>query len=125
VSWCLDVADGQNLVASFTNTFSYATDGYFEIVGTLTLPTSGDCPSSWRAYQTIEAGTTSCFAAPIVVTAGPSSVVTVTYIYEDCPANMEEIARTITVVCFILCISLTLERVTLDSDGEFGTGDLL
>jgi hypothetical protein len=102
------VADGQNLVASFTNTLSYATDGYFEIVGT------------------IEAGTTSCFAAPIVVTAGPSSVVTVTYIYEDCPANMEEIARTITVVCFIQsCISLTLERVTLDSDGQCGRGGLL
>ena len=86
-------------MASFTNTIAYATLGYFEVVGTLTLPAGGDCPSSWRAYQTIEAGTTSCFAAPVVITAGPANVVTVTYIYEDCPANTEIIAETITVVC--------------------------
>ena len=86
------VTDNQNLLASFTSAAATsATVDYFEIVGTFTLQPAGDCPTSFRAYQTIElAPSISCFAAPVEVTfsgnTGPTNVVeTVTYIYKDCP----------------------------------------
>ena len=83
------------------NTLARPTPEYFEVVGTLTLPTSGDCPSSWRAFQTIEAGTTSCFALPVVITAAASNVITVTYTYPECPEKTKAIAQTITVVLMV------------------------
>lgn len=69
-------------------------------MGTFTVATGGDCPTSFRAYQTIEAAPfMSCFAAPVEVTVGNwANVETVTYIYEGCPVPTESFGPTITVV---------------------------
>jgi hypothetical protein len=74
---------------------------FFELVGTFTVETGGACPTSFRAYQTIEAApSVTCLAAPVEVVVGSATnVETVTYFYENCPFRNGPLAPTITVVC--------------------------
>ena len=96
-----------NLTYSFVNAATFSTDDFFEIIGTITA----DGCASFRAYQTIESNTTSCFAAPVEIT---QQVETVTYIYEDCPLTWN---GTVTVVCCPLQQRFKVERGTMDTDG--------
>ena len=92
------------MLATFTAEGAATT---LQVIGTITIQTG--CPSSFRAYQTIELGPSlSCFAEPVVLTMGNvTNVQTVTYTYQECPVITDAVSPTITVVRHLIRTFLT------------------